>query len=102
MNYRSRTDIISSILETANGGNAKKIKMMYQANLSYAQLKKYLMVLTEIDLLLYDLDTHTYTFKTTDKDYRFLQVYNGLDTLIKEERAESEQEQQQQQIPLWY
>jgi predicted transcriptional regulator len=78
----------------------KKIQMMYQANLSYAQLKKYLMVLTERDLLRYDLDTQT--FKTTDKGYKFLQIYNGLHTLIKEERAESEQEQQQQQIPLWY
>jgi predicted transcriptional regulator len=76
MTSRSRLEIISQILETANGGVSTKIKMMYQANLSYAQLKKYLMVLTERDLLRYDLDTHT--FKTTEKGLRFLKIYNRL------------------------
>lgn len=80
MSYRTRTEIISSILETANGGNTKKFKMMSQANLSYAQLKKYLMVLTERDLLQYDLDTQT--FKTTEKGHKFLETYNQLDELM--------------------
>jgi predicted transcriptional regulator len=76
MTSRSRLEIISQILETANGGVSTKIKIMYQANLSYAQLKKYLMVLTERDLLRYDLDTHT--FKTTEKGLRFVKIYNRL------------------------
>jgi predicted transcriptional regulator len=38
---RSRIDIISQILETANGGVTTKVKIMYKANLSYAQLKDY-------------------------------------------------------------
>ena len=54
--------------------------MMYQANLSYAQLKKYLMVLTERDLLRYDLDKQT--FKTTEKGHKFLETYNQLDELM--------------------
>ena len=41
MKYRSRTEIVSMILEAANGG-ATKTKIMYKAFLSYAQLKEYL------------------------------------------------------------
>jgi predicted transcriptional regulator len=55
---------------------------MYKANLSYAQLKDYLMTLSDKDLLSYDLDTHT--FKTTEKGLRFLEVYGQLDQLTKE------------------
>jgi predicted transcriptional regulator len=36
MKYRSRIDIISEILEAANGGGATRTKIMYKALLSYA------------------------------------------------------------------
>ncbi len=66
MKYRSRTDIISQILNTANGGGgATKTKILYKACLSHNQLKEYLTVLTQSDLLIYDGQTHT--FKTTEK-----------------------------------
>jgi predicted transcriptional regulator len=81
MRYRSRIDIISRILEIANGGDATKTKIMYKAFLSYNQLKEFLMVLTANDLLSYDLDTHT--FKTTEKGLRLLEVYNQMDQVIK-------------------
>jgi predicted transcriptional regulator len=90
MTSRNRIDIISHILQTANGGITTKIKMMYKTNLSYAQLKEYLMTLSDKDLLRYDLDTHT--FKTTEKGLRFLEIYNKLDHILREEG------QQQQQI----
>jgi predicted transcriptional regulator len=79
--YRSRTDIISQILEAANGGDATRSKIMYKAFLSYSQLKEYLTVLTESDLLSYDQETHT--FKTTEKGLRFLQIYNRISDVIK-------------------
>lgn len=82
MTIRNRIQIISQILETANGGVTNKMKIMYKANLSYAQLKDYLMTLSDKDLLSYDLDTHT--FKTTEKGLRFLEVYGQLDHLTKE------------------
>ena len=78
---RNRIDIIRQILEVANGGVTKKIKIMYKANLRYAQLKEYLMVLNERDLLRYDLDTQT--FKTTEKGVRFLDTYNQMETVMK-------------------
>jgi predicted transcriptional regulator len=83
MKTRSRIDIISQILETANGGITTKIKIMYRANLSYAQLKGYLMTLSDKGLLLYDLDTNT--FKTTEKGLKFLEFYNMLDNVIRGE-----------------
>jgi predicted transcriptional regulator len=95
MSYRTRTEIISSILEIANRGNgATKTKIMYGAFLSHSQMKEYLAILVDNGLISYDLDTRT--FKTTDKGHRFLQVYNGLDTLMKEERVGLEQDPQQQ------
>ena len=81
MKYRSRIDIISQILETANGGVTSKIKIMSKVNLSYPQLKDYLMTLSDKDLLRYDLDTHT--FKTTEKGLRFLHAYNQIDAMVK-------------------
>ena len=76
---------MSQILEIANGGVTTKIKIMYRANLSYAQLKGYLMTLSDKDLLLYDLDTNT--FKTTEKGLKFLEFYNMLDNVIRGEEG---------------
>ena len=64
MKYRSRTEIVGNILEAANGG-ATKTKIMYRAFLSYGQLKEYLSVLIENNLIEY-LDG-TRKFKTTEK-----------------------------------
>jgi len=82
MTIRNRIEIISQILETANGGVTSKIRIMYKVNLSYAQLKDYLMTLSDKNLLSYDLDTHT--FKTTEKGLSFLKAYAQLDQLTKE------------------
>ena len=82
MRYRSRTDIISEILDAANGGSATKTKIMYHAFFSFVQLKEYLMILTKSDLLRYDSNTHT--FKTTEKGLKFLEAYNQMDNMIKE------------------
>lgn len=59
------SDIISQILEVANGGGVTKTNIMYKAFLSYAQMKEYLTIVTESDLLCYDTDTQT--FKTNEK-----------------------------------
>jgi predicted transcriptional regulator len=89
MTSRSRIDIISHILETINSGVTTKIKIMVKANLSYVQLKDYLMTLYDKDLLNYNPDTHT--FRTTEKGFRFLEIYYKLDDILREEG-------QQQQI----
>ena len=79
MKYRSRTDIVGLILEAANG-RATKTKIMYKAFLSYAQLKEYLTVLLQNDLLEYEDETQL--FRTTEKGLRLLQMYNQFDEMM--------------------
>jgi predicted transcriptional regulator len=91
MRYRSRTEIISQILEAANGRvNITKTRLMYKVFLSQSQLKDYVKVLTENDLLRYDSVTRT--FKTSEKGLRFLDLYNQIDRLMKEEEGVEEQQ----------
>ena len=85
MGYRSRTEIISQILDTANGG-ITKTKLMYKVFLSHDQLKEYLAVLTQSDLLSFDLVSRT--FMATEKGLRFLYLYNQIDQLMKEEQQQ--------------
>ena len=82
MKYRSRFEIISQILETANGvgGGATKTKMMYKAFLSFIQLKEFLKFLTESDLISYDGETET--FKTTEKGLMFLRAYSQMNEMM--------------------
>ena len=78
MKYRSRTDIVSQILEAANGGTTKT-KIMYSAYLSYAQLRDYLSVMIENGLLEYEPGASRY--KTTSKGLQFLKMYNEMGQL---------------------
>jgi predicted transcriptional regulator len=84
--YRSRTEIVSMILEAANGG-ATKTKIMYKAFLSYAQLKEYLSVLIENNLLEYLEGVQTY--KTTEKGFNLLKMHNEIGELLQTPITES-------------
>jgi predicted transcriptional regulator len=79
MKYRSRTEIVSMILEAANGG-ATKTKIMYIAFLSYNQLKEYLSILIENNLIDYLEGTHK--FKTTEKGLNLLKMHNEMAELL--------------------
>ncbi|MDQ3851898.1 MAG: winged helix-turn-helix domain-containing protein [Thermoproteota archaeon] len=96
MRNRSRTEIVSQILEVASrsrdvGGDddnnndypVTKTRIMYDVSFSYTQLKGYLEMLTDNGLLSYDLDSQT--FKITEKGQRFLQIYNETGTAMKEQ-----------------
>jgi len=86
MKYRSRTEIVSMILEAANGG-ATKTKIMYKAFLSYAQLKEYLSVLIENKLIEYLEGTQTY--KTSGKGFNLLKMHNEIRELLQSPIRES-------------
>jgi predicted transcriptional regulator len=87
MRYRSRTEIISQILDAANGHvNITKTKLMYKAFLSQSQLKEYVKVLTESDLLSYDSASRK--FKTTEKGHRFLEIYNKMGNVMREQQQQ--------------
>ena len=79
MGNRSRTEIVGNILDAANGG-ATKTKIMYTAFLSYNQLKEYLFILIENNLIEY-LDG-TQTYKTTEKGLNFLKMHNQIGELL--------------------
>jgi predicted transcriptional regulator len=80
MKYRSRTEIVGNILDAANGG-ATKTKIMYIAFLSYAQLKEYLTILVENNLIEY-LDGIR-KFKTTEKGLNYLKMNNEIGELLQ-------------------
>jgi predicted transcriptional regulator len=74
------------ILEAANGG-ATKTRIMYKAFLSYAQLREYLSVLMENNLLEYLEGTQTY--KTTEKGFNLLRMHNEIGELLQTPIRES-------------
>jgi predicted transcriptional regulator len=80
MKNRSKTEIVSNILDAANGG-ATKTKIMYKAFLSYNQLKECLTILIANNLLEY-IDG-TQTFKTTEKGLNFLKMHNEIGELLQ-------------------
>jgi predicted transcriptional regulator len=79
MKYRSRTEIVAMILEAANGG-ATKTKIMYKAFLSYNQLREYLSVLIENNLIEYLEGSPVY--KTTEKGLTFLKMNSEIELLL--------------------
>ena len=83
MKYRSRTEIVGNILDATNGG-ATKTKIMCAAFLSYGQLKEYLSVLIENNLLEYRDGTQT--FKTTEKGlkYIYIKMYREIGELLQQ------------------
>src|SRR5215208_1554116 len=98
MKNRSRTEIVVHILEIANGGSGGggydeadgviQTKIMHKALLGYAQLKEYLTVLTENDLFSYDSASRK--FKTTEKGHKFLEIYNKMGNVMREQQQQEQ------------
>ena len=83
MKYRSRTDIIATILECARDGG-RKTHIMSRAYISHTQVELHLELLEANGLLEYEPQDSS--FKTTGKGLAFLQVYrymNGIASQIK-------------------
>jgi len=78
--YRNRIDIIAQLLDAASSPTTKT-RMMYKAMLSYEQLKEYLLMLTENELIGYDKPSQRFT--ATDKGFQFLKTYEDLSKLIR-------------------
>ena len=76
--YRSRTEIIHDILQTASsdGNGVGKTKIMYNAFLSYHQVRDYLTILVDNGLPQYDLDNQK--FRITEKGLNFLQLCDQI------------------------
>ena len=91
---RSPTEITIQILDVVNGydndGNNNEgltqTNLMSKLFLSHEQMKEYLALLIEDDLLSYDSTMRT--FKTTEKGQTFLQAYNQIDKMLKEQQQD--------------
>jgi predicted transcriptional regulator len=86
MKNRDRMEIISRILQAANGRNggvvgATRTRIMYMAFLTHVQLKQYLSVLSDNGMVKYD--SVTQTFKTTEKGHGFLKSYSEIAQMLK-------------------
>jgi len=76
---RSRFEIVYVILSFCGNAGAKKTRIMYQSNLSFKQLEKYLETLTGIGLLARDKGV----YRLTEKGERFLREFEGLKRLLE-------------------
>jgi predicted transcriptional regulator len=81
MKYRSRSEIIATILEAANGGGATKTTIMYKAATSYEHMKQCLSSLAEEGLIEYEQGRMTY--RTTAKGMHLLQLYNNVNEMVQ-------------------
>lgn len=79
MRKRSSPDIIATILEAANGGIGKT-KLLTKANLTSTQLKKYIDLLLEKELLAERKDRTSghFAYKTTGLGLQYLVLYNSI------------------------
>jgi predicted transcriptional regulator len=76
---RSSPDIIATILEAANGGIGKT-RLLTKANLTSTQLKKYMDLLLEKELLAQcqDRSSGHPSYKTTGLGLQYLMLYNSI------------------------
>jgi predicted transcriptional regulator len=78
MKYRSRTDIVRSILEAASAsGGTNRTKLMYKSYLAYGQLKDHLGTLQEN--LLIDYEARDRCYRITEKGRRLLKLLNKME-----------------------
>ena len=72
---RDRVEIVANILEICRN-DTRKTKIMYQANLSFELLAKYLRLLQQANLI--KVDHYGSVYSATDKGLEFLKQYYEL------------------------
>lgn len=90
MKYRSRLEIIASMLQVASRGDASRTTIMYKSFISHAQLKEFLSFLLQKGLVLeYHKDEakahrgeKTLQYRTTEKGQYLLRLYNEMNELL--------------------
>lgn len=78
MKYRSRTEIVRSILEAASAsGGTNRTKLMYKSYLAYGQLKEHLKTLEQNFLI--DYEARGRCYRITQKGTELLQLLNKME-----------------------
>jgi predicted transcriptional regulator len=79
--YRRTVDIMAAILKVVIRGEGTKRGIENGTNLSFLQVKQYLLLLLNTDLLTKDQEKES-IYKITQKAIRFLQLYEQLNKMI--------------------
>ena len=85
---RDRLNIIAEVLKIAKDGSLKT-QIMYNANLSFAQLNEYLSFLMRMNLLKIEKEEKKIVYKITAKGEKYLESYKEISSLVhtNEKRA---------------
>jgi predicted transcriptional regulator len=81
---RDKINIIAEITDIAKNG-ALKTQIMYKANLSFAQLTEYLVLLKKINILEKSNQSGKEVYTATQKGLEFLQKQQEIMQLLNEE-----------------
>ena len=77
--YRDGIDIVAQILQSAGQGTSvTRTQIMYEAFLSFEQLRRYLFLLTEEGLLADHGNGYQHLYQATEKGAMFLQTYKEI------------------------
>jgi predicted transcriptional regulator len=80
MKYRSRSEIVKSILEAAKASEGtSRTKLIYKSYLSFKQLREYLRILQENGLIDYEVEKRCY--RVTEKGLHLLQLQNRMEEI---------------------
>jgi predicted transcriptional regulator len=100
---RDRIDIITSILDAANGGATRR-RILLVSCLSSNQFKRYLSILIENDYIRMEIQERgkgTAIYRTTDKGIALLQVYRHIRDLLSQDNSTSNPFIDYRSIPMW-
>lgn len=81
MKKRSSLDIISTILEAANGGIGKT-RLLEKANLTTSQFRKYIDLLTAKKLLAENSTTGHPSYRTTELGMQYVTLYSAIKSTL--------------------
>jgi predicted transcriptional regulator len=82
MKYRDKTELIALTVKAVGGdSNASAAHIMYNAFLSYEQMKQYLSISIDAGLITYQ-ELNRRRYGITEKGMRFLHAYNEISELL--------------------
>ena len=100
-----RIDIITSILDSANGGATRR-RILLVSGLSSNQFKRYLSMLIENDYIRMEIQERskgTANYRTTDKGIALLRVYERIRDLLSPDNATNNWFiDYRSSIPMWH
>lgn len=89
MKYRSRSEIVSMILNSLSAGPLTKSHITFRAYLSYAQLKEYISFMEQNDLIRYEQGTRVY--RISEKGIKMMRLCRDLNDIVDSNKEQTPQ-----------